>query len=294
MKTETFNLTADGRVNLTAYLHDPSPELANLSARPAVLVLPGGGYAGTSDREADPIALSFLAHGFHALVLRYSVVPFAAFPNSLCDASRAMALIRDHAAAWHLDPHKIVVCGFSAGGHLAASLGTLWNDPDVTQQAGIQPGANKPDALVLGYPVITAGPHAHAGSIQNLAAGRDVATLSAKLSCERNVGPHTPPSFIFHTYMDQVVPVENSLLFASALARADVPFELHIFQNGVHGLALANPLTSNSFVEMTDPDAEQWMGLCVRWLWRLFGAPDSGQSMPGYVPGVRAKLSEVS
>jgi acetyl esterase/lipase len=87
LKRETFNLTADGRVNLTAYLRDPSPELANLSVRPAVLVLPGGGYAGTSDREADPIALSFLAHGFHAFVLRYSVVPFAAFPNSLCDAS---------------------------------------------------------------------------------------------------------------------------------------------------------------------------------------------------------------
>jgi acetyl esterase/lipase len=278
-------------VNLTAYLHDPSPELANLSVRPAVLVLPGGGYAGTSDREADPIALSFLAHGFQAFVLRYSVVPFAAFPNSLCDASRAMALIRDHAAAWHLDPNKVAVCGFSAGGHLAASLGTLWNDPDVVRQAGIQPGANQPNALILGYPVITAGPHAHAGSIQNLAAGRPVEGLRAKLSCERNVGQHTPPSFIFHTYMDQVVPVENTLLFASALAQADVPFELHIFTNGVHGLALSNPLTSNTFTEMTDPDVAQWMDLCVRWLWRLFGAPDTSQPMPDYVQGVRAKLS---
>jgi acetyl esterase/lipase len=284
-------LTADGRVNLTAYLHDPSPELANLSVRPAVLVLPGGGYAGTSDREADPIALSFLAHGFQAFVLRYSVVPFAAFPNSLCDASRAMALIRDHAAAWRLDPNKVAVCGFSAGGHLAASLGTLWNDPEVVRQAGIQPGANQPNALILGYPVITAGPHAHAGSIQNLAAGRPVEGLRAKLSCERNVGQHTPPSFIFHTYMDQVVPVENTLLFASALAQADVPFELHIFTNGVHGLALSNALTSNTFTEMTDPDVAQWMDLCVRWLWRLFGAPDSSQPMPGYVQGVRAKLS---
>lgn len=291
MNKETFNLTADGRVNLTAYLHDASTELSNLSVRPAVLVLPGGGYAGTSDREADPIALSFLAHGFHAFVLRYSVLPFAAFPNSLCDASRAMALIREHAAAWHLAPNKIAVCGFSAGGHLTASLGTLWNDPDVVRQAGIQPGANQPNALILGYPVITAGPHAHTGSIQNLAAGRPIESLRAKLSCERNVGPHTPPSFIFHTYMDQVVPVENTLLFASALAQADVPFELHIFPNGVHGLALSNPLTSNGLAQMTDPDVAQWMDLCVRWLWRLFGAPESGQPMPGFVPGVRAKLT---
>jgi len=290
VKREYFALSEDGRVNLTAYLHNPSPELANLSQRPAVLVLPGGGYAFTSDREADPIALAFLAQGFHAFVLRYSIVPYAAFPNSLCDTSRAMELIRDHAADWGLDPNKIAVCGFSAGGHLTASLGTLWNDPEVVQQSGVKPGSNQPNALILMYPVITAGPNAHVGSIQNLAAGRDVESLRARLSCERNVGPHTPPSFIFHTYMDQVVPVENALLFAGALGQADVPFELHIFQNGVHGLSLSNPLTSNGFAEMTDVDAAQWFDLSVNWLWRLFGRPASETPMPGYVPGVRAKL----
>lgn len=291
MKRETFNLTKDGRVNLTAYLHTSSPELSNLSLRPAVLVLPGGGYAFTSDREADPIALAYLAQGFHTFVLRYSIVPFAAFPNSVCDASRAMELIRDHAAEWGLDPNKIAVCGFSAGGHLTASLGTLWNDPEVAQQSGVKPGSNQPNALILGYPVITAGSYTHVGSIQNLAAGRDVASLRARLSCELNVGMHTPPSFIFHTYTDQAVPVENTLLFASALSQADVPFELHIFQNGVHGLSLSNPLTSNGLAEMTNADVAQWFDLSVNWLWRLFGKPASDMPMPGYVPGVRAKLT---
>ena len=291
MKREYFNMTEDGRVNLTAYLHSPSAEMPNVSRRPAVLVLPGGGYAGTSDREADPIALGYLAQGFHAFVLRYSVVPHAAFPNSVCDVSRALALIREHASEWGLDPDKIAVCGFSAGGHLTASIGTLWNDAEIVQLSGIKPGANQPNALILGYPVITAGPNAHVGSINNLAAGRDVESLRSRLSCELNVGAHTPPAFIFHTYMDQVVPVENALLFASALAQADVPFELHIFQNGVHGLSLASPITSSTFAEMTDADAAKWFDLSVNWLWRLFGRPVSDVAMPGHVPGVRAKYA---
>jgi acetyl esterase/lipase len=287
MKREFYALTEDGRVHLTAYLHDISPELPTWPMRPAVLVLPGGGYGFTSDREADPIALAFLAAGFHAFVLRYSVAPHAAFPNSLCDASRAMQLIRRHAAEWGVDADKIAVCGFSAGGHLAASLGTLWNDPEVVQQSGVTDGTNRPNALILMYPVITAGLHTHGGSIQNLCAGRDVEAMRARLSCELNVGPHTPPSFLFHTFMDNAVPVENSLLFASALARADVPFELHIYPNGVHGLALANALTANCQAAMLDRDAEAWLGLCVNWLWRLFGQPAITAS--GDTPPARAK-----
>jgi acetyl esterase/lipase len=281
MITEVLPLSPDGRVTLTTYLHAPSPELPLWERRPAVVVFPGGGYNFLSDREAEPIALAFLAQGFHTFVLRYSVAEHAAFPNSLCDASRALALIRARAAEWGVEPGKIAVCGFSAGGHLAASLGTLWNDPEIVAQSGVTDGTNRPNALVLAYPVITAGPYthegiaqgpfAHPGSIQTLCAGRRREELDPRLSCELNVGPHTPPAFLFHTVADELVPVQNALLFANALAKAAVPFELHIWPSGPHGLALSNRLTGMGEDIMIDPDVEQWFGLCVKWLWKVFG-----------------------
>lgn len=244
MKVFTLQLTANVKVTLTAYLLDASPEMPNTRVRPAVLICPGGGYRGCSDREAEPIAAAFLAVGYHAFILRYSLNENAAFPRPLNDAEEALRLIRGKADEWGVDPGKIAACGFSAGGHLAAALGTM--------------GKVRPNALILGYPCI-------------------LESMSAILpfpipSLEKKVDRNTPPAFIFATAADQLVPVENSLQFAAALDRAGVPFELHVFQNGLHGLSLANPVTSSGRKDFVDADAAHWMDLCTAWLECLFGS----------------------
>lgn len=239
----TENLTEDGRVCLHGYLQADAPRLRNFVRRPAVLVLPGGGYHGLSEREAEPVALAFMARGFQAFVLEYSVGEHAAFPAPLEDASEAIARIRSHAEKWRICPRQIAVCGFSAGGHLAAAVSTM--------------GEHRPDAMVLGYPCI-------------------LESMSAILAhpvpgCDTAVTPETPPAFLFHTRNDGLVPVENSLAFAAALDRSGVPFELHIFRDGVHGLSLSSPVTSTGDPALDQPDTAGWFDLCVTWLYRTFG-----------------------
>ena len=274
MNVEHVNLTEDGRVYFDVYLQVTAWELPNSQKRPLVLVCPGGGYQMTSEREADPIAMAFMAEGFHTAVLRYSVGQYAQFPNSLTDLSKTMKYIRAHAAQWHVDPERIAVCGFSAGGHLAASLGVYWNDPEIAEQAGCLQGENKPNALILGYPVITGRRYTHQGSIQTLMQyapeGTDLTAFRDRLSLELHVGAQTPPTFLFHTYTDNTVAVENALLFAAALSEHYIPFELHIFEKGDHGLALANHVTYYVTGNL-NPDAAKWMNLCTNWLWNLFG-----------------------
>lgn len=244
MNVEKIYLTEDKRVHLTAYIQEKSNEIKISSKRPVVLVCPGGGYQMTSDREAEPIALTYMANGFNTFVLRYSVGAYAKYPTPLVELSKAMKVIRENAEQWYCDPDKIAVCGFSAGGHLVAMLGTLWNDKEVQALADCKGEENKPNALILGYPVITTDIYTHAGSITTLLGVSDnQSELIAKVSCEKNVGVHTPPTFLFHTFMDNVVPVENALLFAKSLADFNIPFEMHIFQDGAHGLALANHCT---------------------------------------------------
>lgn len=275
MKKEVLLLSEDRQVTLTAYLHERSGELPIWQKRPVVLVLPGGGYTMTSDREADPVALSFLAQGFHAFVLRYSVGSAATFPNPLCDVLHAMRCIQEQAQNWDVRTDQIAVCGFSAGGHLAANLGTLWNDPEILAAAGTQESTGRPDALILCYPLISALDHPlqHWFTAQMDEQAR--AAICRKLSSELHVGTHTPPTFLFHTYEDELVPVEHSLLFAQALVRADIPFEMHLFQHGAHGISLANELSSSGRASLIDLSAQRWFDLAATWLWRLFGKPRS-------------------
>lgn len=274
MRCEYFDLSGDGRVYLKAYLHEPNGELPIWKQRPAVMVCPGGGYGGCSAREGDPVALSYLAAGFHAFVLTYSLGEKAAFPGPLVDLSRAMALCRAHAGEWGVIPDQIAVCGFSAGGHLAASLGVHWNRSWIQERAGVTGEENRPDALILGYPVITTSWMDHDGCVPRLAGGMEEKEARLLLNCQNHVGPHTPPAFIFHTYEDNCVPVEDSLVMASALASKDIPFALHIFQRGVHGLALGNPLSSNGWAGHDEPAFARWMPMSVEWLWNLFGCPE--------------------
>ncbi len=239
--TEYFN--EEKSVSLTAYLLDNSPEMPNLDVRPAVLVIPGGGYHMCSDREAEPIAMLYALEGYHTFVLRYTVGKREdgnyTFDQPLTDAEKALAYIRENAAEFGVDPDKVAAIGFSAGGHLCSALGTI--------------SEKKPNALILAYPCICSD-------------------IGPVLQCDvpstyKFVSSETPPTYIFAAVDDTIVPIKNSLAFATACAEHSVPFEMHLFENGGHGFSLATPSVCRGKL---DPDASQWAELSVKWLRKHF------------------------
>lgn len=231
--------------------------------RPSIIVCPGGGYQHLSDREAEPVALAFAAMGFNAFVVWYRLAP-SRHPAPLHDVAAAVAWVRAHAEEHLGDPDAIAVAGFSAGGHAAGSLGVRWHDAALMAEAGLTPKEVKPNAIVLCYPVITGGEFAHRGSFVNLTGTEDIAVHEA-YSLDALVTPDTPPTFLWHTWEDGAVPVENTFLMASALRRSRVLTEMHVFPHGGHGLALAMPLTSTS-PDQNIPECAQWPTLAARFL----------------------------
>lgn len=236
--------------------------------RGAVLICPGGGYGHTSEREAEPIALKFNAAGFHAFVVYYSVAP-RKHPQPLLDVSKAMCIIRENAGNWNIDPNKIALCGFSAGGHLAASLGLHYDKSYLCEHPQINKELIKPNLLILSYPVITSGEFAHRGSFTNLLGAEATEAMLQEMSLEHQVTPKTPPTFIWHTFEDKTVPVENTLFFAQSLRKNNVPFELHIYPEGGHGLSLATDETQTDKTKPY-PHVATWMNLCIEWLEKFF------------------------
>ena len=255
MQLEQLELTGGG--TLTLYLRESVEAMPHFRQRPLVLVVPGGGYEHVSAREADPVALQFAAAGYHTAVLDYAICEKAKDYMPLRQLAEAIGLVRQHAAQWHILPEKIAVCGFSAGGHLALSGAVL----DIPGEAA-QP---RPNAVILGYPVVTAGQYAHRGSFAQLAGTADRAAQQA-FGLEDKIMPETPPVFVWHTMEDETVPVENTLLLVSALHAAGVPCEAHLFEKGVHG-------TSISTVEVDRPSRHRrhWVELAVEWLGDTFG-----------------------
>lgn len=224
-----------GRGELTCLYMETPDELKTNRRRPAVLVIPGGGYAMVSDREAEPVALRFVNRGYATFVLRYGVKP-AVFPTALREAALAMRYIRENADMFEID--KVAAMGFSAGGHLCGTLGTMYDCPEV---ADIAPGAVlRPDALGLCYPVSVAWGKTHSGSFEKVSGGDE--KLAMRLSIDKQVRPDMPPVYIWHTRDDQAVPVRNSLVLAQALEEAGVDFSVHICHSGKHGLATADDL----------------------------------------------------
>lgn len=248
---------------MDAYLptqsHPVQPE------KPSIVICPGGGYSHLSPREAEPIALVFAAKGFDAYVVWYRIAPDR-YPCAVLDVASAVAWVRAHAQEHHADPEAIAVAGFSAGGHAAASLGVRWHDADLMAQIGLTPEQVKPNAQVLCYPVITGGEFAHRGSFACLTGSDDLAVHEAQ-SLDRLVTAQTPPTFLWHTWEDGAVPVENTLMMATALRRAGVLTEMHVFPHGPHGLALANELTTTQIHGGSEaPECAVWPEWAARFL----------------------------
>ena len=286
---ETHNIRVEGSLpdaRLVTYILDDAANIM-IDTRPLVLICPGGGYGYTSDREAEIFAMQFLAMGYHAAVLRYSCAP-ARYPVALAELAKSVLLIRENAREWHVNPNQILVLGCSAGGHLAASLGVFWQEDflaealglgcDKCAQAGFETSAAqaeskrqsaremlRPDGMILCYPVITSGEFAHKGSIENLL-GDKLEELEAKMSLENQVTEQTPPAFIWHTFTDGSVPVENSLLFVSALRRAGVSTEFHMYPCGGHGLGLANRLSMSASGSGVQEECSSWISLVHTWI----------------------------
>lgn len=234
--------------------------------RPCLLVCPGGAYSMCSERESEPIALKFLEMGFNVFVLTYSIAPNR-FPSQIREVAAAMELIYKNAAEWHCDTEKIAIMGFSAGGHLAAHYTTMFDCKEVRE---VFPESKSVNASILCYPVITADfNHAHKGSFLNLLGHAPNKKEEDYFSCERNVKPTTPPAFIWHTAADDCVPVKNSLLYAEACSKNGVPFEMHIYPFGWHGLSTSDRLTNTPGNPILDYD-HQWLDSAKKWLKQTF------------------------
>lgn len=249
---------SDKKATLTTYVLRDFDDHGIVRMRPAVVICPGGGYEHVSEREAEAVALQYNARGFHAFIVDYSVAPDI-YPAALMEVAKAFAIIRENAAEWHVDTDKIVASGFSAGGHLAASLGVCWHEKWIAEDLGTTNEEIKPNGLLLCYPVITSGEFAHKGSFDNLLRER-YSDLREKMSLEKQVNKDTPKTFLWHTMTDETVPVENSLMFLNACRKAGVSVEAHLFPQGRHGLSLCNEETS------TSPDKSDIQEECQIWI----------------------------
>ena len=267
MLTEVFPIQVEGSqpgAKLCTYIIEASDELA-IKKRPLILLCPGGGYQWTSDREAEPLALRFLAMGYHVAVLRYSCAP-AVYPTALLEISQAMKLIHDYAEEWNVEEDKIFVQGCSAGGHVAASLGVFWQEEWLAKQTGVSNEVIRPAGLILCYPVITSGEYAHRGSFENLLAGQYTEEMLERVSLEKQVTEHMPPVFLWHTYTDDTVPVENSLFLVQAMKKYDIPAEFHMYPVGGHGLSTCDEQAACEGGYGVQVECQSWLPLVQTWL----------------------------
>lgn len=250
------------RCSLTAYCRRDMGLEGDRGGRWAAVICPGGGYQLISPAEGEPVALELLARGVQAFVLRYSVAPDR-YPQQLLELAAAVAFIRQNAAQFNVS--RIAVCGFSAGGHLAGCLSNLWRSPLLTDALGGRAEDYRPDAAILGYPVISSGDAYGLPGCYELLLGRRPGPEDAALSLEASVTAQNPPTFLWCTVDDPVVPMENTLHYLAALKRAGVPAEAHLFASGPHAMAAA---TADSAFrpEAEDHHVAQWLPLCAEWL----------------------------
>ena len=254
MNVETIKLCGeDERASLTTYLPCTRKEKSE-----AILIIPGGGYSSVcSDREGENIAIAFNAMGYACFVLDYSVKPNAVFPRPLIEASLAMVHIRQNAEKYKVDPERVFVLG---------SLGTRWHIPEVANAINAPFGMNKPTGMILCYPVLCWFDKTHKGTLHNAFGTTEPTEEQIRMiSLENDLGEHTVPAFLWHTANDNGVNVQNSLKMATALSEAKIPFEVHIFPNGPHGMALGTAVTGNT-PAMIDTRVAEWPRLADGWM----------------------------
>ncbi|MFP7469889.1 alpha/beta hydrolase [Niallia taxi] len=300
MKIEKIQLWEDNaHVTLTAYLLENSQEFQTDKKRPAVIICPGGGYLNTSDREAEPIALRFASKGYHTFVLRYNtyfrewvkdfkqlpeVNERSLYPNPLLDLAKAISLVRRNAKEWLVNPDAIALCGFSAGGHLAASMAVHWQDSFLQESIQASSDLFKPNAVILGYPLldyewmkakVERDADEYKKSFWEISSKAVFDTTTPtdqqlrEASPARYVTINTPPVFLWHTADDDLVYAENALVFAVELTKHHIPYELHVFESGVHGLSLSDETTAGN-AEHINEACQPWFDLAAAWLKRHF------------------------
>lgn len=271
MKYQEIPLKVEGSqeyARLVTYILDTPEEVIAITKRPVIILCPGGSYEFTSYREGEPLAMYYLNQGYHVGVLKYSAAP-SRFPTSLLELGMSVKIFHDHAKEWCVDTDNIFVQGSSAGGHLAASYGVFWNREFLAKALGVTNETLKPKGLVLSYPVISSDESiGHKQSFENLL-GEDYEEKKDTVSLEKQVTEYTPPCFLWHTYVDDTVPVENSLVFAMALRKYQIPLEMHIFQKGVHGLGPATELVRRPDGVGVQEECQCWMELADVWMKNL-------------------------
>ena len=252
--------TNDENAYIDAYIADNVGDFV----RNAILIIPGGGYSEVcSEREGEPIAISFMSYGYNAFVLHYSAGK-KAFPAHLIEASMAIKHIRDNATEYNINPDKVFTVGFSAGGHLAASLGAMWDRKEIYDSIDMPFGYNKPNGMMLIYPVISAKYHMF--SFNNLFMGEELTDEKLEMcSIENCISENTSPAYIVHTSNDEIVDVRNSLILADAMAAKQIKFEMHIYPDAPHGVALANEITKCGVEKWCNPSIAKWIKNAVDW-----------------------------
>ena len=267
MRTSTIQLFEDRpNVKLTTYLYDPDLEMIGKVKRPAVIICGGGAYFSCSDAEGEPVAMNFLAMGYNAFTLKYSTYgvdafinhfenmerrPQSEYPTQVRELARAVLTVKEHAEEWNVDENKIIICGFSAGAHNTAMMATMWDNPIVTEYYNRPAEDFKVAAAILCYPLtdyvymkefcknnLEADIFFRASNKAFVGIEAPSDGLLREISPALNVTKNTPPMFIWTTAADQMVPTQHSLRMAHALSDCNIPYELHIFEEGQHGLSL--------------------------------------------------------
>ena len=252
-------------ITLTTYVADE-----RRVKRDAILIMPGGGYTQVcADREGEPIALAFMARGFNAFVLHYGVNEKALYPRPLADASLAMQYIREHSEEFCIDPARVFAVGFSAGGHLCASLGSLWNAPELRAALPDMPeGINRPTGTILCYAVLSADEaKPHSGTLRTAMGTQDpTPEQRAIFSINRRISEDTAPAFFMHTVEDRGVPVQNALVTMKAMADKGISFDARIYPHGPHGVSLADGQTSFTNPPYRDEEIARWIDDAAYWM----------------------------
>jgi acetyl esterase/lipase len=271
---------------LTAYIQDSDYDYQYDGCRPAVIICPGGAYIGITEKEAEPVALRFLSAGYNAFVLRYSIgAGLAAFPAPFIDVAKAVMLVRENAKRWGIKPDNITLCGFSAGGHVAAVFAATWQKEYLAKALKADNELFKPNALILGYPLLDL----HNFKIRNLEKSPEMQPLLEMMfsavygtlapskpaldewNCNNKITSNMPPTFLWMTAEDALVDITEGLELVKTLETNKVPYEFHIFQKGAHGFSLGELFPRKADVYTTNQDnTYKWTDLALNWLASLF------------------------